>query len=297
MDRCIVDVGRTFWTLERDRVGPVRVLVREHGVLAPYDDVDAEPGAIAAVLGHLDADVLLLRAIPQGSALLDVPSIRRLAVQTETACSLDLGAYDSVEAWLRSRSKGRRRSLRRGLKALGASWSFEELTDPGERRDAIEDAIALKRVWLAERGTFSRSFSDPSFRRDVLEHWGPADPSRVVLRIAAQGATAAVELGLQHGDTYRAYMGAFSPRFDGAGVVMTHEAVRRAMDNGLATYDLLAPKTQFKTSWMDIETPIFSAVVPLTSAGRLAAPALRNGPTLAKRAVRFGERLLRGEAV
>ncbi|MCP4808427.1 MAG: GNAT family N-acetyltransferase [Proteobacteria bacterium] len=293
MESCFIDLGTTAWALDRGRRGPLAVLTRRHGVLSPYDDVPAgsPPEAITRALGNLDADVLLLRAIPAESVLLQVPSILRLAHRTQASWSLDLRAYADANAWVASRSKGRRRSLRKGLKALGPGVRFEALEDRATRMGAIQHAIGLKRAWLEERGMFSRTFSSPAFRASLVERWSEPDPLLPVYRLAARGQTVAIELGDIRDGVHRAYMGAFDPRYDGAGVVMTVEAVRAAFERGLDTYDLLPPETDFKSSWMDQRHDVYSAIVPLSAAGRLAAPALRDGPTLAKRAVRFGEKL------
>lgn len=293
VDTCLPDIGAR-WALERSRIGPVRVLTREFGVLSPYDELPAgvDVDRVSRALGSLDADVLMLRAIPEGDALLRVPAIRRVAYRTERSWSIDLTAYADADAWVASRSKGRRRSLRKGRKALG-EVRFGVADSARERADLVEHAIRLKRAWLDERGTFSRTFSSPSFRKDLVERWSQGGHDTPVLSLTADGQVAAVELGLRRGDAYRAYMGAFDPRFDGAGVVMTYEAVAWSYAQGCSSYDLLAPETQFKRSWMDIQTPIYSAIVPLTSAGRLARPALMNGPDLARKAVRFGEQLAR----
>jgi CelD/BcsL family acetyltransferase involved in cellulose biosynthesis len=156
------------------------------------------------------------------------------------------------------------------------------------RTQAAREAIALKRAWLADRG-----LRNPALASDELADTLTAaltDPDGAapfeVFRLTVGGRTAAIEVGLIDGLTYRSYLGAYAPDFadHGPGKLLTADVARWCRAQGLEAYDLLPPVTDFKRSWCDGRREMSRAVVPLRHRARLMLPLIRSGRGLIKQA-------------
>ena len=104
-------------------------------------------------------------------------------------------------------------------------------------------------------------------------------PSAMVVHgLTVDQAPVAVEIGFNDGQTYHSFLGAFHADFasEGPGVALMLAVVQWCVEQGLSTYDLLAPDTDFKRTWSDHQRVVYSATVPTGIRGRLAAPLLRD---------------------
>lgn len=287
------------WAFEVRRFGPISCATRLGGALQPNDGPSVAIGADGAAVAHAaweeisqwsDVHAVDLAAIEQGSAALTLPAVAAVAAPGQPALRLEVGDWAGAPDALPSLSSSRRKALRRHRRRLeghGAVRLVRERTAEGRVQGARE-AIALKRAWLADRGlrnpalastwlsdTLAATLADPD-----------SDPILEVFRLTVGDRTAAVEVGLIDGLTYRSYLGAFHPAFSehGPGKLLTADVARWCRAQGLRAYDLLPPATDFKQSWCDGRREISRAVVPLRPRAHVALPLLRSGRGLLKRA-------------
>lgn len=288
-----------LWPLVVTRRGPVRVVSRMGGDLQPYDGVLCGGGldpvwVAAAAWSEVEAwsgvDVVHCDAIRADAPLARVADLARWSRPRDVARELDLQPWASGDAYQGALSRNRRRSLRRTWNQLQSRGAlrFDRVEELEARRAAVTAAVDFKRAWLAGQGALSRALAPASPFADTLQACA-SDPrllGRVevfCLRVGDQ--IAAVEIGFVDGRRYRSFLGAFAPDFAraGVGVHLTVQVIRWCLDQGLGVYDMLPPDTAFKGEWTSRGVEIRAAAVPLTSAGRLGLPFLRDGKRWAKR--------------
>ena len=108
----------------------------------------------------------------------------------------------------------------------------------------------------------------------------------VVSRLALDGKVAAYEAGFRHGDIFYVYLRVFAPELAafGPGNVLTEHMLRWCAENGVARYDMMAPRSRNKGEWQSGEVAVLDFTLPMSPAGRLymqagfrrLAPALRD---------------------
>jgi len=280
------------WGFEVLRFGPIGCAVRLGGALQASDGPTVANGADGAAVVRAaweelrrwsDTHAVDLAVLEQGCAALTLPAVAAVAAPCSPALRLEVGAWSGPPEALPSLSSSRRKSLRRHRRRLadqGALRLVRERSAEGRARTTRE-AIALKRAWLADRG-----LRNPALASDWLADTLTAaltDPDGAapyeVFRLTVDGRTAAIEVGLIDGLTYRSYLGAYAPEFadHGPGKLLTADVARWCRAQGLAAYDLLPPVTDFKRSWCDGRREMSRAVVPLRHRARLVLPLIRSG--------------------
>ena len=95
------------------------------------------------------------------------------------------------------------------------------------------------------------------------------------------------EIGHRDGATYRSFLAAFDPALAelGTGVALQLEVIGWCAQEGLRTYDLLPPHTDFKARWASDTATVLTAVVPLRRRAAMLVPLLRDGRAGLKRLV------------
>lgn len=289
------------WPLQVQRLGPLRLARRLGGAIQTFDGLTFDPqigpqgraGIVRDMLGALReqrlADLLHLRFLPDAPELREIPELALAVRPAGESPWLDTSALGEREAVLARLSKERRKSTRRGLRALAAmgTVTFREEQDLARRRGLVERALELKRAWLREAEAISLPLTAPWLPRSLLTLC--TDPTlRETVRVfelAVSGKTAAIELGWQSGRDYHSYLGAFDARFakGGPGAALTLEVLAWCGANGVQRAHLLPPATDFKLGWTDNREPLWTTTLPLTGRGRLFQPVVRDGKDLAKR--------------
>lgn len=276
------------WPLRIERLGPLRVALRAGGPLQVYDGPTLHPELPAAPLAARlwdaigrwdDVDLVYLPAFLPGSAVASLPAIRAAALPRSRTARLRLAPLPDVQELIAQQPRHRRKSLRRRRRALERRGAVkaEVLTQVDARISAVEWALDTKIAWLDTHDAMGATVRSTGFRRTLLQ-LARRHPGLVVHRLQVGTETAAVELGFRDRTTYLSYLGTFSPHFakDGAGVTLTLAAIDWCIAEGLETYDLLAPLTDFKQTWADQQRVVQAAAVPLSLAGKLAAPLFRD---------------------
>lgn len=289
------------WPLQVQRLGPLRLARRLGGAIQTFDGLTFDPqldpqeraDIVRDMLGALReqrlADLLHLRFLPDSPEFRAIPELAQAVRPAGESPWLDTSALSEREAVLARLSKERRKSTRRGLRALAAmgTVTFREEQQLPRRRRLVERALELKRAWLREAEAISLPLTTPWLPRSLVAL--SVDPTlRETVRVfelSVGGQTAAVELGWQSGRDYHSYLGAFDPRFakGGPGAALTLEVLAWCGAHGVQRAHLLPPATDFKLGWTDHSEPLWTTTLPLTPLGRLFQPVVQDGKDLAKR--------------
>lgn len=273
------------WPLVSERVRGLTVLSWMGDPVSQYGDVLIEDCAdrrelLSAgweKLRHATkADVVRLRKVREDAAV--APLFRELGgriTETLEAPFLDLSSASGYAAYEErySRSiRGERRRLMRRLCEKG-EVSFDEQVSGAPARQYVQDAVAMKRRWLADRGLVSKAFADDRFTQFFCDVAGaetrPAGCTIIAIKTAGRPIAFAVTLGCQ--DRLALHILTFDIEFSkaGAGVLLLEESIRRAANTGLGCYDMLAPGDSYKLGWADGAVKVQDWALPLTLAGRL----------------------------
>lgn len=164
-----------------------------------------------------------------------------------------------------------------------------------EAQAAAREAVAIKRAWLAAHGLGSSVIDAADWREAIADLAGAAgSPLRAAL-LTVGGATAAVEIGFVHDGRWCAFLGAMAPDFAkaGPGQVQMAETVAYCREQGIATYDLLAPADPYKSRIAHGAVPLCDFAVALSAGGRAGLLAARALPALKRLAGRLPAGVLR----
>jgi CelD/BcsL family acetyltransferase involved in cellulose biosynthesis len=196
-----------------------------------------------------------------------------LAAARGAAPYADLTPFESYDAFLRSLSKKFRRGLRNRHNHIAEAGevSFELLQGGPAAREAVAEAIDLKRKWLIQRGALSSAFVDPATRECLLDLAERADTGSAVTRLLVNGEAAAVRFGFEYRGTHFAYMSAYDPRFGklSPGKMLIDFGLSGFRERGLTCLDMLPPEGRHKSDWCSASVAVADHTLPLTFAGRV----------------------------
>lgn len=275
------------WPLVLERVGPVKRLswmgepVSQYGDVL-IDDVPDSSGLLRAawdfVIQRTGAGVLQLRKVREDSAIAPLLAEMGATVTAELkAPYLDLASAPSFAEYEKRYSSGARRNRkrqRRRLEERGAvalSWH----TDGVEAEALTAEAFRLKMIWLHHRGIVSPALADPRTARFF------ADATRAethpagchVLSLSCGGRPVALEIGVHGKGRSAIHVIAYDLDYEktGAGALLMEDSIRRACDDGMTVFDLLAPGDGYKLEWADNATTVRDWAAPVSLLGRAYA--------------------------
>lgn len=243
------------------------------------------PAEVAEVLGrHMrqsGCDVVVSRAVPQGSALAQVLADEPVVPGTDNVASwLDLSAFASAEAYMAQLGKlqKRNRNRRRNHLARLGELQFEVIW-PGHPDFAplVRQCTGMKRRWLDETGRMSVGFSMQGYDDFLARLEGDEDAlSGACLSVLRAGErVVAMELGFLQRRHYYAYIGGFDweLRDLSPGKVQMECTVGWLIDHGATAYDLLINPADYKASWTSRSVAVSTRARALTWRGRVYASA------------------------
>jgi CelD/BcsL family acetyltransferase involved in cellulose biosynthesis len=306
------DAGRLVlvWPLVVERSGPVTELAWMGEPVSQYGDLLIENGpdaialmreAWAFVTRETGADVLRLRKVRQDSVI--APFLAELGANVTSdlkAPYLDLASAPSFadyEKRYSSNAKRNRKRQRRRLEDRGAvslTW-----VDGGSEAEALTvQAFHFKHTLLRQRGIVSPALADPRTARFF------ADVTRAdvrpagchVLALKCNDQPVALEIGLRCLGRSAIHIISYDPDFEktAAGALLMEDSIRRACDDGLKVFDLLAPGDGYKLEWADDAVGVRDWAKPVTLLGRayvtLYLGLFRNGSKRAIGALPLGAR-------
>jgi CelD/BcsL family acetyltransferase involved in cellulose biosynthesis len=237
-------------------------------VAAPEASVEQLKAAWAAVADPAVASAVLLRKVRADAKI--VPLLAKIASRLNgtEAPFVDLQQGDKRrQKHARELQRLRRRLAERGEVRL------EILRGPAVGQ-VLDEVLALKKAWLAQRGLPSLVFGNPNWEGVLLELVGKnaGGPEMVAARLTVGGSAAAIEIGFADARNWFAYIGVLAPDFAGAGPghVQTADTIGHCREMGLARYDLLPPSQPYKRVLATAAVPVCDYGVALAVSGHLA---------------------------
>jgi CelD/BcsL family acetyltransferase involved in cellulose biosynthesis len=288
------------WPLVAERYGFMTKLAWMGEPVSQYGDVVMEDAADSLdllraswsfLIAATNASVVELRKVRADAAV--APLMHELGlmeIEQQTAPYLDLASaasFSDYETRFSSSARKSRRRQRRRIEDRGPASTEFHSSGAAARGLAIA-AITLKRAWLAHRGLVSRALADERTARffaEVAE--GRERPAGChVQALMSNGTPAALEVGVRAKGRTAAHIIVYDPDFEkhSAGSILMEDSIRRAFDDGMATFDLMAPGDGYKLEWADAAMGVSTFVAPLTLAGQAYARLyLRLGRPLLKK--------------
>jgi CelD/BcsL family acetyltransferase involved in cellulose biosynthesis len=272
------------WPLVSESVGPIKRLtwmgepVSQYGDLL-IDDVPDKTSLLRAawdfVTRQTGASVLQLRKVRQDSAIAPLLEDKGATIVTELkAPFLDLKSAASFSEYETRYSSGARRNRkrqRRRLEERGAI-SLEWFTKGAEAAALTAEVFKCKLAWLRQRGIVSPALVDPrteQFFMDVARaELRPAGCH--VMTLSSGGHPVAFEIGVRCKGRSAIHIIAYDLEFEktAAGALLMEDSIRRASDDGIGVYDLLAPGDGYKLEWADDAVIVRDWAAPLSTMGR-----------------------------
>jgi CelD/BcsL family acetyltransferase involved in cellulose biosynthesis len=187
----------------------------------------------------------------------------------------DLSGFADFPTFLKSLSKKTRQGLRNRRNHLEktGSYEFQILRGGKEAREAIAEAIDLKRKWLVQRGNMSSAFVDPATRGCLLDLAEDGESGAVVLRLLVGGEAAAIRFGFEYRGTHFAYLSAYDASFSdlSPGKLLMEFCIAGFRERNLDRIDMLPPDSRHKRDWCHGSVGVADYALPLTGTGRLYA--------------------------
>jgi CelD/BcsL family acetyltransferase involved in cellulose biosynthesis len=291
-----------------DRLVPFRALefVGTGTVGSDYLDLVARRGeedaAVEAISDHLARQrcMLHLGRVRREGALaarlaqrLHPRGWSRREAATDVCPFIRLGGQ-TWDSYLSSLGSAHRYNFQRRLKNLHRRYAVElhRVTREEDRVPALAGLLRLHDARWRPRGG-SDAFGSPalvSFHEDLTRQALVRGWLRL-FELRLDGRPAAALYGFRYGDTFSFYQAGFDPTFmkDSVGLVMMGLAIKSAIEEGAAEYDLLHGDEGYKSHWAQERRELASLEI---YPPRLHGLACRQAVDLGRAARRVARRLL-----
>ncbi len=221
---------------------------------------------------------LVLRGVPEGSALQRVGGVRRRPLVERATWLIrlaDWGSWERYETHLPRRLVMDQRRQWRRVAAMPGEVRFRRAGTREEAAAALDAYAAMKGQWFEERGITARLHdAEPyrAFERANLLALFEAG-QLLIGRLGAGTETLSVGYGIVRGERFLfegfAYNAEFA-RLSPSRLVL-EQLVRWCFERRLEVFDLSPGDDIYKTQWADARGMVFDAVIPLNACGRVVA--------------------------
>jgi CelD/BcsL family acetyltransferase involved in cellulose biosynthesis len=288
------------WPMCVERVAQLRQLCLAGNPVSQYGDVLAEPlPDLDAILDQAWSYVrdatrpdLVWFAKVRADAVL-APFLRRLGTTItarEEAPYADLSrtpTYADFETRLTSKARKNQRRHFRRMEERGTLTN--DVASGPAAADAAHLTLVLKRAWLTERGLVSRAFADPrlpAFFRGAAAA-GVGSTGVQIARLMSAGECANAMITVTAKDRRTVHMLAYGLKFErlSPGSCHLELAVRQAIEDGVATFDFLAPRHDYKMDWSDGVVAVEDHTLAISRRGRLYSRVWTGGLREAMKAI------------
>lgn len=272
------------WPLVMERAVGLRVLAWMGEPVSQYGDVLVEAGpermamlraAWGFILATLKPDLARLNKTRIDSAIAPLLAERgAISTQQLDAPYLDLASAPTFAAYEERytvKARKNRRRLARRLEEQGAV-QFQQFHEGREAGAIVRQAIAIKRLWLQQKGLVSPALADG--RTMAFFEAAAGDTVRPTgIRVSALmcGETlTAAEIAFAQGQRLAIHLMVYDLDYEkrAAGVLLLERNLAVSLAAGVETYDLLAPGDGYKKEWADGTVRVDDYAVPVTIGGR-----------------------------
>jgi CelD/BcsL family acetyltransferase involved in cellulose biosynthesis len=289
------------WPLVLERVGPIKQLSWMGEPVSQYGDVliDDLPDARDLLRAGWDlaarrteASVMQLRKVRADSTIASFLAEMGASVTAElNAPYLDLASAPSFAEYEKRYSGGAKRNRKRQRRRLEERGAVKlDWFVSGADAEALSaEAFRLKRNWLHQRGIVSPTLTDPRTERFVADAAGAeTHPAGChVLSLSCGGRPVALEIGVRCKGRSAIHVITYDLDYEktATGSLLMEDSIRRACDDGMDVFDLLAPGDGYKLEWADGAVIVRDWVAPLSALGRaysvgylgILRPAMKRG--------------------
>ena len=272
------------WPLVSERIGPVKRLswmgepVSQYGDVLIDDDVDANSlidEAWTFLVSATGADVVQLRKVRQDSVIAPFLAEIGASVTAELkAPYLDLTEAPSFDEYEKRFSSGARRNRKRQRRRLAdrGAVCLEAQTSGAQAEAGTAETFRLKQIWLREKALVSPALADPRTARFFVDATrADTHPAGChVVSLSCGGRPVALEIGVSAKGRSAIHVIAYDLEFEktAAGSLLMEDSIRRAYDNGMQVFDLLAPGDGYKLDWADKAAGVNDWAMPVSMLGR-----------------------------
>ncbi len=195
-------------------------------------------------------------------------------IARQQAPFLDLSqasSFDDYQKKYAAKARKNRRRLRRRVEER-APLSVTTHTVGAARGDLAGRAVELKRLWLKSRGLISTVIQDDRtrlfFRDAAASTSHPTGCRTTDLKIGSE--TAAIEVSFVSKGHCAVHVIVYHMDHEkaGAGVLLLEDSIRSAIDDGIKTFDLMAPGDGYKLDWADGSVAVEDWATALSPLGR-----------------------------
>lgn len=260
------------WPLVSERLGPITQLAWMGEPVSQYgdvliDDLPEAPDLLRAawnfVAQRTGASAVQLRKVRADSVIAPLLSEMGATVTAElNAPYLDLASAASFADYEKRYSGNARRNRGRQRRRLADRGAIKlEWHERGADAEALAiDAFRLKRIWLDQRGIISPALTDPRTARFFSDATrADTHPAGChVVNLSCGDRPVALEIGVRCKDRTAIHVITYDLDFEktAAGALLLEDSIRRAYDDGMRVYDLLAPGDGYKLEWADEATAV-----------------------------------------
>ncbi len=227
------------------------------------------------ICGWNDIDGICMRKVRRDSVLFEFLEHRAVEVGArEEAPFVDVSQFADWEAYRATLKPKSRKQQNRFLKNLEKAGKVDFVVDPSAVRamSLAGDALEMKRSWLERTGRMSTAIDDEASGDflDTLVCYEGDDLKCHVAALTLNDRPIAIEIGLAAREHYCSFIGAYDPEFAHLrpGNVELEKMIRWALENGYASYDLLAPNDTYKQRWSTGQVEIADFAHPITLRGK-----------------------------
>lgn len=243
-------------------------------------DLVATFDAILKTLGESGKhDLLRLDSVPEElpiCSLAEEPL--RMKSGLEYSSIIELSGFDDLDAYLATRSKGSRKSLRRKVKDFEKLGTVEAKTlkVTGQYKETMFPKIChWKRQWFNEYGVLGGDFnrSDMEEQLSALCDTSNQTNPPLATELLLDGKLVACDVMLQRDGILYSYVTARDLAYHkyGIGTVMDLHTIEFAIRNGYRAIDLLSGPNPSKDSLSTKQVPLVNLRFPLTAKGKFQA--------------------------
>lgn len=251
--------------------------------VSQYGDVLIEDGgntlqllrdAWRFVQTEIAPDVARFRKVRDDAAILPLlAELNARSIEQLEAPYLDISSasdFATYEQRYSPRSRRNRRRLGRRLAERG-ELVFEHLTQGERAKEVARQAIAMKRVWLKDRGLVAPAFADPRMDRffAAVAEAGERPVGCEVSALLSDGEPTAIEIAFHAKDRIVMHVIVFNLEFEksGAGVLLLEKTIANSFGGECRTFDLLAPADGYKLDWADATVGVNDWVLASSAKG------------------------------